>query len=141
MMSLIKKTALLCMLSAVTFPAIAADINIINHTDSSGTGYVNNSPCSSQLGNRGILQPHSTLTVPLSIIKLFCLGSTCEAHFYTTKDCSGKEIGSGTIDPNKGVTSVTNNDKAHYTVSWNATEVTIDPVPGTWKDWFKSLLS
>lgn len=135
----LKRYVLLIALAISPLPLFAySNIDVINNTDSYGTGYINFSPCSASAGDKGILKPHATFSVPESAIKLFC-GSSCDAHVFASKSCSGKEIAKVKIDSKKGVTSITNYDKEHYNISGGGTSVTIDPVAQGLSDWFHSL--
>jgi hypothetical protein len=106
----------------------AAEITITNNTDNYGTGKFGTSPCSNIAGDNGVGKPHQTLTVPQAVFDLFCIGKTCKAKVYFSKNCSGQQVATATIDPHKGVLDVTNLDDAHYKVNYTLTNVTVDPV-------------
>jgi len=130
-----KKAALLSVLSVILLPifAHAADINLVNNTDSYGTGKVG-FLCSDLAGNDGRVKPHSTFTVKQNALDLVCSG-TCEAEVFLTKNCSGKTIAKAKLDNKKGVISVTNLDKVHYTISGGGTNITIDQITNGWPKW------
>jgi hypothetical protein len=129
----LNKVALLCALSFSTLSLSAqAEISVTNNTDSYGTGYIASSPCSSQIGDRGIIKPHGGLKVPEVAIEYYCGIFTCEAHVYATQDCSGKEIATLTVDFYNGVTHINNLDSEHFVVSGGGNQVVIDPGSKSW---------
>lgn len=128
----------LCSFSLI---AQAADINIHNNTDSYGTAKFTYSPCSSKLGDKGIVQPHQTnFTVPQAVLDTFCRVTTCDAHIFLTKDCSGTEAVTATVDRNKGVIDIKNHVSDRYIITGSGTDITITQIDKN-KSWFKSLFS
>ena len=125
-----------------TLPSLShADIHLVNNTNLPGTAYIGISPCSSSIGEGGIAKPHSSITVPQSVINMFCGLTACEAHVFLTRDCgaSGKEVAIATIEASKGVTSINNLDKAHYQIAHQGSSITITPVGNNTSSWFKRL--
>lgn len=133
-----KKLALTLIIT--TLPVISfADITLVNNTDLYGTAALSMSPCSSRAGDRGIIPPHGTLTVPQSILNSFCSLWSCDAHIYATKDCSGKEMATITVNSSDGITNIQNNVSDQYTITGGGMSIQIDPVANGFFGWLKSL--
>lgn len=132
-----KKIALASLLAAVAMPLIAkADITIVNNTDYYGTGKIDIF-CSNIAGDKGVIKPHSPLTVEQSVLDMVC-SSTCDATVYVTKDCSGKAVAKAKLDGKKGVLSVTNLDSKRFTITGGGNNITIEQV-SSWTDWLKKI--
>lgn len=95
-------TALIC--SPLT---AQADMLLTNKSSAPATAIAGLSPCSNIAGNKGIAQPHSTLTVPQAVLDVYC-PSSCEASIYMSKNCSGHRIAIITANKTKGVTKIVN---------------------------------
>lgn len=114
-----------------------ADVTVVNNTDYYGTASLSLTPCSSRAGDRGIIPPHGSLTVPGSLLNTFCSLFSCDAHIYASKDCSGKEVATVTVDSENGITSIKNYAKDQFVINGGGMSATIDPASGSWKNWLK----
>lgn len=123
------------LLISLFFPLISlADILVHNNSDFFGTGKLTLSPCSSSVGDQGIVHPHSTFNVPQSVLNMLCGLKPCQAQVFLSNNCSGKPLASVTLEAKKGVVSYTNMDPMHYRISGGGNDVTLDPIYRGWKD-------
>jgi hypothetical protein len=130
------------LISALPTLAFAIDIKVTNNTDSYGTAYFNVflKICSSSLGDGGILKPQEkNFTVPGSAVKSVCGNKNCEAFVFDTKNCSGNKIATVILNANSGVIDINNHASDRYSVTYNASSITINPPHKGFKSWFKSL--
>lgn len=127
-----KKIFLLTISIASLLPITShADVQLTNNTNEYATGRLNSSPCSSSIGERGIVPPNSQISVPYAVLPLYCgVFSNCEAYVFMNKDCSGKAVAKATINAVKGtIESFKNLDPEHYTISANGKTGSINPGP------------
>ena len=141
---MMKKFALISALAFSAFPlfAYADDISIMNNTNSPGTGYLSgkysDSPCSSDAGTGGVIEPHSSIVLPEYVINLiYCSISPCKGTIFMSTNCSGRKIATVTIDRRKGVTDITNHNVDGYIVSGGGSSISINGGPT--KKWYNFL--
>lgn len=84
-----------------------ADMTLTNKTNTPATAIAGFSPCSNIAGSKGIVQPHSSLSVPQAVLDIYCPAS-CEASIYMSKNCSGRRIAIVTANKTNGVTKIVN---------------------------------
>lgn len=116
-------------LSVCSLSGYAQSLTIVNNTDLQSTSIINNGICSSQLGNDGITQPHSTHVINDKIIALACFGNTnnCRADVYMTNNCSGSLIATVTFDTKIGIKAI-KNYSAKYNFTNDAFNIIINSV-------------
>lgn len=118
------KTLIAACLISMPLMASAADIDITNNTDNYGTGSINGT-CSTIAGDKGVISPGQTLTVPQIAFDMLCFGMDCTADIYLSKNCTGKKVATADIDPDDGIISVNLIDKEHYKVDYSKTRVVV----------------
>lgn len=119
------KTLIAACLITMPLMVSAAEISITNNTDNYGTGSINGT-CSNIAGDKGVINPGQTLTVPQIAFDMLCFGMDCTADIYLTKNCTGKKVATADIDPDDGILSVNLIDKEHYEVTYSKTSVTVN---------------
>ncbi len=131
----IKSLALLSAFSFCIIPSISlaqihfAEAKIENHTTSFGTAKTDNSPCSSDIGEQGILQPHGAITIPQLVFDLFC-NPDCKINLYMSKHCEAdKKIATLTLDHDEGVTAINNTNNDGYVVTGAGFALAVDGGP------------
>lgn len=134
-MQRIKHFLLSTVILTVAAPTLAfADVSVTNTSSAFYTANMDLSPCSSIIGDKGIMKPHSALSIPKAVIDLYCGIKPCEAQVYLSKNCSGKKIAKVTIAKDKGVTNIENYD-SDYVITGLGNTVTISGKSSGWLDW------
>lgn len=137
-----KDLALLTLCSFLFLPTFSfADINLDNETDSFGTGKFGGrlSPCSSMMGEEGIVHPHqSDFKIPQDILNTLCKNQ-CEGHIFMTKNCSGQEVATFTMTKGDGVIKIDNHAPDKFIFTGSGQSVVVKPVTKTLHDWLKFL--
>lgn len=116
--------------SAVPFAA-QADITIHNNTNAPATANVSISPCSNAAGNKGIIMPHSSITIPDFLVGLYCT-SDCKAQVFMSRNCSGKPVATVVGNVRQGVKSIANNNVDGYTLAGSGKDISIEGGPSSW---------
>jgi len=106
------------------------DITIANNSNAAATAFAGNSPCSNAAGKKGIIQPHSQVTVPGFAIGMYCTAD-CVAKVYMSENCTGKSIASVVVNIKEGIKSIQNTDDSEspYRVVGGGTYVSIEGGP------------
>lgn len=119
-------------LSSTPLYAHAHEISMKNNTKAYATGKLESltkSPCSSTVSG-GVVQPNGSVNLPQSVLDLYCGIKTCTGYVYVTKNCSGEAIATVTIDKEKGVTNVHNNNvQGYYVTKYDGHSVSLDGGP------------
>lgn len=124
-------------LGSLPFTAFA-DMSIVNNTNSPATASVANpkSPCSGVIGDRGIIKPHGTITIPDWAVNMYCKNG-CTAHVYMNKNCAGKSIAEVNATTASGVTQVNNQGVDGYHIEGIGKTVSIEGGPARkWYEYF-----
>lgn len=122
-------------LSLVPFTAFA-DITIKNNTNTPATAFAGSSPCSNAAGEKGVMHPHSQVTIPDFLVGMYC-NNDCVAQVFMSKNCSGKAIASVTANKRDGIKSVKNNDTSSSAYHIEGTGKTITIEGGPAKKWYQ----
>lgn len=119
-----------CMTPAITFAQLPlAEAHIANHTLGFGTAKTDSSPCSSDIGEQGILQPHGAITIPQLVFDLFC-NPDCKINLYMSKSCEeDKKVATLSLDHDDGVTGISNTNHDGYVVSGAGFALAVDGGP------------
>lgn len=121
-----KTLALLGTLTLASVPfAAQADITIHNNTNSPATASVSISPCSNAAGDRGIIMPHSSITIPDFLVGLYCT-SDCKAQVFMSRNCSGKSIATVVGNVKQGVKSIDNHNVNGFRLAGNGKDISIE---------------
>ena len=135
----IAKIALLSVLMSSTVAVAATttttDLLLQNETGAYATAYAGVSPCSSAAGDRGIIKPHESISVPGFALSLVC-ASGCEGNIYISKNCGGSKIATVTISDKKTVTHITNHNVNGYVVSASGDGLVVKLTGGPAKKWY-----
>ncbi len=124
-------------LSAIPFAAnaLGQDMVINNSSNNVATASAGISPCSGSIGDRGIIKPHSNVTIPSWAVGMYCT-SDCKAQVYMSKNCSGKSIATVTANVREGVKKIENHGVDGYQVVGSGFNVTIEGGPQKkWYEW------
>lgn len=126
---MLKKITLLLGISLLSLPLCAyADLTVINDTNRDAAGKVNDSICSGNYGDKGLIHAHTSVTVPENQLMMGC-GShlrDCKADIYMTNDCSGDKAGTIIFDVASGITHVESSE-AYILLAANPYQVQIYP--------------
>lgn len=110
----------------VALPTIAlADITVNNASNAFATANMDFSPCSSIVGDAGMMKPKTNLTVPKAVTDMYCGIKPCQANVYLSKNCSGKKIAVVTVDKDKGVIDI-KNYSADYAFSGSGNSIVLN---------------
>ncbi len=141
-MSKFIKSILACSVAVCVLPTGSyANFKVTNNTHyyatsdahNPGSGY--QSPCSSFLGDAGIMQPidnapNNTFDIPTGAIGFFCSPS-CDVTVYMSKNCDARKVAVVNVTPNNGIGKPNNlpNAEGIY-INWKSnSEVTIEGGP------------
>lgn len=105
---LLKKIIASSLLALGVSAAHAQDLTITNNTDFPSTTHLNNTICSSVLGDLGVTPAKGSRTINEQAIRLVCITNpnNCQADVYLSKDCSGPVIAKAVYDVATGLKSV-----------------------------------
>ena len=132
-----KTISLFGALAFATVPfAAQADITIHNNTNSPATASVSISPCSNAAGDRGIIMPHSSITIPDFLVGLYCT-SDCKAQVFMSRNCSGSSIATVVGNVREGVKSIENHDANGFRLAGSGKDISIEGSSG--KKWYNLL--
>jgi hypothetical protein len=130
----------LALLGALAFSAAPfaaqADITIHNNTNAPATASVSISPCSNAAGDRGVIKPHSSITIPDFLVGLYCT-SDCKAQVFMSRNCSGKSIATVTGNVRQGVKNIDNHSVKGFRLAGSGKDITIEGGPA--KKWYNFL--
>jgi hypothetical protein len=123
----IKSLALIGAMAICLMPVVATantganDITIANNSNHTATAYA---------GKKGIIQPHSQITVPGFAIGMYCTND-CEAKVFMDDHCKGKSISTVTLNLKEGIKRVvdTDNSETPYHVVGAGRMVSIEGGP------------
>jgi len=111
------KSLLFALASLISTSSFAfQELTVTNKSNAYATGRAGYSPCSSFAGEKGVLQPLGTMTIPQMALDLYCKPN-CNVDIYISKSCSGKSIATAHVDYNNGVTSVSNHNAGAYHIA------------------------
>ncbi len=136
MINPIKKMVPFCFLTLSAFAA-HAEINITNNTNMYGTTRLDGGSCSSNISG-GIINPHSSTTIPGYIIAAKCWLSDCRATVYANKTCNNPAVAEITVSTSDGIKNVINLDAAHYNFQGHGSYLTINSAKRSFMEWIRS---
>lgn len=107
-----------------------ADLTITNNTKLDSTSIMNNTACSTILGEKGITHAGQTNVIEDSKIKFACMfhAHDCKADVYMTANCSGAKVATVIFDTKKGIQHVDLFDK-NFSISGSGFVISMDGGP------------